>query len=216
MKDHNPGLGWFYGRWRRIVARLDKEKIVSSVAKLKRNHPGETQEQLARRVARSAASISAVAGIAGASPALIPGVGLAISVVGIVPEEIYLTRRKCSMLLQIATIYGFDPSNPERLYEIIALIENSPRMIQTLMTAKDDVARLMTRAVVGLGRVPARGAVIGTKAASRGAVRFLPAIGLVASGAINYFAIRNLGRRAWAFYARLNAAEVKKLKAVNA
>lgn len=216
MSSENPGLGWYYGRWQRAFESVDKEKIVRSVSKLRQDHPGENPALLTGRVVRVAAGLSAVAGIAAASPALLPGVGVAISVVGIVPEEIFLTRRKCSMLLKIANIYGFDPAKPERLHEIIALVENSPRMIQTLITAKDDIGRLMARAAVSLGSAPVRGTVLGTKAVSRGVVRRLPAIGLVAGGAINYFAFRNLGRRANSLYEQMCAQEVKQLGAAKA
>lgn len=216
MKTSNPGLGWYHRRWSRAVERIDKGGIVRAVGKLRRDHPGESPASLTGRVVRASARLSAAVGITAASPALLPGMGMAISLVGIVPEEIFLTRRKCAMLLKIAAIYGFDPAAPERLYEIIALVENSPRMVQALMTAKDDIGRLMTRAAVGLARVPSQGVKLGTKVVSRRAIRRLPAIGLVAGGAINYYAFRSLGRRAQGFYERMSDRQVRQLAATNA
>jgi len=207
MSTQNPALGWFHGRWQKAYERIDKDRISRWVATLEQAHPDESREALAMRSMRRAARASAAAGVISSSPALIPFVGFAVSLVGIVPEEIYLIRRKCAMVLEIAAIYGFEPAQQERLYEIIALVENSPRMIQELMTAKEDVGRVAARALAGMSRTASRGAAFGARTASRGVVRKLPAVGLLAGGAINYYAFSVLGKRATRFYGQRREQE---------
>jgi hypothetical protein len=205
MNDQAHGLGWSYGRWRKIFARLDKDGIILRVWRLAKSHPRDDEKRLARRVVAQAARHSAMVGVASASPALFPGIGTAVSVVGIVPEEIYLVRRKCEMLLQIATIYGFDPREEERLYEIVALAGTPSRAIEALMTAKEDIKRMAARAALTLGRGTGRASLLGLKTVSRRAVRRLPALGFLVGGGINFITVRALGSKALRFYARLQA-----------
>ena len=99
MDEQDPGIGWFHGRWKKIFARLDKEKIAASVRRLIEKHPDEDERKLVKRVIDRSSRLSGAAGMVGSAPAFLPGPGLAISVLSMVPEEMYLIRRQCTMLL---------------------------------------------------------------------------------------------------------------------
>ncbi len=197
------GLGWSYGRWRKIFDRLDKEAVAVAVRELARKHPKEDQRSLVRRVVRRAARLSAMVGVASASPALLPGIGTAVAVVGVVPEEIYLVRRKCLMILQISAVYGFDATDDERLYEILALAGSPSRTIEAVMTAKHDLRRIAAKAAASMGPRVGGKRLLGAKVLSRGVVRRLPALGFFVGAAINYFSFKAVGRRASRYYQRL-------------
>ncbi len=203
MNTQSSALGWFHGRWRKVFERLDKQRIAGSVRLMAKRHPGADTDRLSKLIVRRSARLAAVAGVVSTSPALLPGIGLAISVAGIVPEEIYMMRRKCTMLLQLATLYGRDSSEEERLYEILALIGDSPRAFEALTTAKDDISRMSVRVLASTGRTVTRRANVGAKVVSRGVVRYIPVLGLLAGGGMNYYAFLLLGRRAVRFYRKL-------------
>jgi hypothetical protein len=203
MSEEKPAIGWYYGRLRKTFERMDRAQIAQFVRELKESHPDDSEKKLVRRVIQRSAGLSAAVGVATAGPAFFPGLGTAVSVAAIVPEEIYLVRKKCSMLLQIAAIYGFDPADDERLYEIAALAGSPSRTVEALMTARDDIRRMAARAAASIGEVASRKAAVGTKAASRGFVRRLPMLGFLLGGAINYVALRMLGKKATRFYQRL-------------
>jgi len=205
MDNQNPEQGqvldWFHKRWHQIFMRLDKKEIAASVRELAEKHPDDDEVQLARRAVRSSARRSAAVGVMTATPALIPGIGTAVSVIGVVPEEVYLMRKQCEMVLEIAAIYGFDLTEYERLYEIITLVGTPSRSIEALMVAKYDLRRMAAKVAVHLGSKSGRGAILGLKTASRGAVRRLPALGFFAGGAINYYSLNSLGKKAVRYYA---------------
>lgn len=195
--------GWFYGRWRKIYLQMDKEAIARFSRQLAKKHSNENEKQLALRVVRSCAKMSATVGLATASPALLPGIGTAVAIASILPEEAYLMRKQCEMVLKIAAIYDFDLNDSERLYEIIALVGNPANTIDMLMTAKYDLRRIAAKTAAQLsGRFEAK-TLLGAKAASRGVVRRLPALGFLVGGAINYYSFSSIGKKALFFYERL-------------
>lgn len=216
-EEQKHGLGWFYGRWERIFNSLDKNDIRQQVTKLIQSHPEESKKKLAIRIIKNEANISAVAGMVSAFPALFPGIGTAVSILAIAPEEIYLIRRQCAMLLQISSLYGFDPADEERLYEIVAMAGSPVRSIDAMMVAKYDLRGMAAKAASHLSIKAGRKAALGAKTASRGILRRLPALGFFVGGAINYQAFRSLGKTGRRFYENLEkkerkGQEIKKLK----
>jgi len=210
MKKEEPGIGWFHGRWKKIFSRLDKEEIAASVRRLIRKHPDEDERKLVKRLIERSSRLSGAAGVAGSIPALFPGPGLAISVLSMVPEEMYLIHRQCVMLLQIAAVYGFDPKEEERLYEIIALAGGSSKTVDALMVAKNDLQRVAVRATAGLGHAPWFKRAFGLKGLGRGSIRVIPVLGFLMGGAINFFSFRALGRKAAFFYYRSRGRNADK------
>jgi hypothetical protein len=205
-----PGLGWAFGRWRKVFAQLDKEAIARRVREMKLEHDTEHEPRLCFRVVRQAAKRSALLGVASASPALFPGIGTAISVVGIVPEEIYLVRQECTMVLTIAAIYDFDPADSERLYEIVALVGTPSRSIEALMTAKADLRLVAAKTVAALSPGAGRMSILGFKTISRRTVRRIPALGFFLGAGINFMEVRALGRKACRFYEQLRAKQARE------
>lgn len=196
------GLGWSFGRWRTIFERLDKDAIARTAAERQERNPSERKDRLVRQVIHETALQTAEVGVIGALPALFPGIGTAVSLVSVVPEEIYLVRRKCAMILEIACLYGFDPRDNERLYEILAIAGSPGKTVEALMTAKDDLRLMSTRAAAAVAGRMVRKDLMGAKAAGRGIVRRLPALGFLLGGAINYVSLRTVGLRALDFYRR--------------
>ncbi len=194
-------VDWFHRKWHQIFMRLNKKEIAATVRELAEKHPDHSREKLAKGVVRRSARQSAAVGLATATPALIPGIGTAISIVGILPEEYYIMRKQCELVLEIAAIYEFSLDEYERLYEIITLVGSPSRSIEALMVAKYDIRRMAAKVAVHLGSESGRGALLGLKTASRGAIRRLPALGFFAGGAINYYSLNSLGKKAVRFYA---------------
>ncbi len=201
---------WFHRKWHRVFTQLNKERLSKEVSELKRSFPNDDPAALAKRVILSSARLSGVVGIATAVPALIPGIGTIISIIGILPEEYYLMRKQCEMILKIALVYGYDITKTERIYEILTLIGTPSRGVDALMVAKYDLRRVAAKAVVHLSSQTGTKALVAAKAASRGILRRLPALGFFAGGAINYYSFRSIGKKAAKFYSKQTKKKGKK------
>lgn len=205
------GLGWFMGRWRKTFADIDKEEIRDEVRRLTEKYPKDSNKQLAERAVKKMSKHTGFIGVAAATPALVPGIGTAVSILSVVPEEIYLIRKQCEMTLVIAALFGRDPGDPERLYEIITLAGTPSQRIEALMVAKADLRRVAAKMAVQISaRSVEKKALVGFKAVSRGVLRRLPALGFFAGGLINYLSFKSLGKKAVRFYGKSREDEVTK------
>lgn len=203
--QQQPSPGWFFGRWKKVFEKLDKPALLAEVKKLAEQFPNEDSRKLAQRVIKRSARHTAIIGAATSVPALVPGIGTAISIIGVIPEEIYLVRRQCEMVLKIAALFGFDPADNERLLEIIWLSGHTSLAVEAVNTAKYDIRRMAAKAAVHMS-APERGLLIGAKTGGRGILRKLPALGFFAGSAINYWTFSSMGKKAFAFYAKKHKA----------
>jgi hypothetical protein len=190
-------------RFERILTQIDRVRLAQAIASAierarQQRHPVLT------RVIHRAAAVAASVGALSATPTLIPGPGTVISLAALVPEEMLLLRIKCIMLLRIAAVFGFDPTSPDRLDELLWLA--APRSLtqeklDSLGINRLEVQRVGAQLAIRVGRAAVVGTELGTRLASRGVLERLPAVGLAASAAVNFLAVRALGRKAVRFYA---------------
>ncbi len=102
--------------------RLRKARIRAVVDRVRKLHPGEPPEALARRLIDSAAALSLVGGSLFHAPSLIPGIGGVLKTLGIVAGASALTRMHLYLLLEIALVYDRDIDDPARVPEMIAIV----------------------------------------------------------------------------------------------
>jgi hypothetical protein len=102
--------------------RLRKTRIRSVVQTLRTRYPGETREQLARRVIGSHTELSALGGSLIQLPLLLPGIGQALKVLGFVGGLSAFARAHIYLILEIALLYDKDIDHQDRVPEIMGVV----------------------------------------------------------------------------------------------
>jgi hypothetical protein len=168
---------------RKATRELDLESIRSDVMDFSAKYPGlgtrEKGELMVRRAARRAAAIGAVA-------SLPPGWGAALA---IAPELSALIVLQSRLIVGLHVLYGGRPEPDERAVEVLAGIAAGAGVnVGRRLTARaaEEVA----------GRVAAR-------LAGREVAHVVPIAGIAASAALNYAAVRAVGRAALSRVQRL-------------
>ena len=102
--------------------RLRKTRIRSVVQTLRARFPGETREELARRVIASHTQLSALGGVLIQLPMLLPGIGETLKVLGLVGGLSAFARAHIYLILEIALLYDQDIDDEARVPEIMAVV----------------------------------------------------------------------------------------------
>jgi hypothetical protein len=102
--------------------RLRKDRIRKVVAVVRARCPGETSEQLARRLVASQRQLSFLGGALLHLPMLFPGLGSAIKGMGAAGGAAVLTRMHLYLILEIALLYGMDIEDQERVPEMVQVV----------------------------------------------------------------------------------------------
>ncbi|WP_139559789.1 hypothetical protein [Methylotetracoccus oryzae] len=105
--------------------RLRKGEVRRIVQRVKTLYPGETPEQLARRLILAQSSLSLVGGALLYLPMLFPVAGNVLKMVGFVGGASMLTRVNLYLILEIALLYGKDIDDQARVPELMAVIAAS-------------------------------------------------------------------------------------------
>ncbi|MEL7144438.1 MAG: EcsC family protein [Cyanobacteria bacterium J06643_4] len=105
-----PGMGWL----KAALGRVDKQKAVAEVVKLKAEYPMETAEELAHRVI---VDTTLKAGGIGLATNIIPPVALGLFAVDLAA----ISALQSEMLYRIAAIYDFDVDDPARKGEALTV-----------------------------------------------------------------------------------------------
>jgi len=161
---------------RKATRELDLESIRSGVLTFSAKHPDlatrEKGELMVRRAARRAAALGALA-------SLPPGWAAAVAVA---PELSALIILQSRLIVGLHVLYGGRPEPDERALEVLAGVAAGAGL---------NVGRRLTaRAAEGLaGRIALR-------LARREAAHVVPLAGIAASAALNYVAVRAVGRAA--------------------
>lgn len=122
-RPHPQGLAtdqFFY-----FFLRLRKSEIRRIVQRAKTLYPGETPEQLARRLINSQCALSFVSGAIMHLPQLIPMAGSVLKFAGFVGGASILTRMHLYLILEIALLHGLDIEDESRVPEMMAVIASS-------------------------------------------------------------------------------------------
>jgi hypothetical protein len=118
--------------------RMRKGEVRRIVGILRSRYPDEGQEQLARRLIASKSALSMLGGTLLTLPLLMPGVGQALKLLGVVGATSMLTRMHIYLILEIALLYGKDIDDTARVPELAAVVATtglaaaSPLLAQNL------------------------------------------------------------------------------------
>lgn len=173
----------------RLIREIDQDEIVSNVAKLREKHPGETREELSRRLLIKGATKTATVGTAAGA------FGGPVALLAMGPDIFTLVREQSRLVLSIAVLYGQKPKVDERLREVLAVLA-----VATGTTlARAGVRKLVTR---GLETEIAETIVkkIAGRAIAERLPRIIPLIGGLIGGAVNIGAMVAVERAALEYY----------------
>jgi hypothetical protein len=102
--------------------RLRKDQVRKVVAAMNARFPAETLEQRARRLISAQTPLSFLGGSLLQLPMLIPGLGLALKLLGFVGGAATLTRMHLYLILEIALLYGRDIDDQARVPEMASVV----------------------------------------------------------------------------------------------
>lgn len=102
--------------------RLRKERVRKVVKRLQATYPGESPEQLARRLISSHSTLSFVGGGFLHLPMLLPGIGQVWRFLGFVGGTSVLTRMHLHLIMEIALLFGKDIEDQARVPEMAAVV----------------------------------------------------------------------------------------------
>ena len=173
----------------RLLREIDQDEIVQNVSTLQAKFPGDTREELARRLLIKGAIKTATVGTAAGA------VGGPIALLAMGPDIFTLVREQSRLVLSIAVLYGQKPKVDERLREVLAVLA---------------VATGTTFARVGVRKLVMRGLeseIVSTlvrklagRLVARRLPRIIPVIGGIIGGAVNVAAMVGVERAALEYY----------------
>ncbi|RKO67480.1 hypothetical protein D7024_11230 [Desulfofundulus salinus] len=177
------------------------EEIEQKIKKLKETSPGLSAQELAMKIIQERAWQCALVGLLTALPAVVPGLGTLLALLGGVTLDVtLLTYLLGRMVLEVAAIYNKDLTGYRYRREAfwafvfaagIGSVGNSLSRVAVTQLSKDAFTALMERTLLSLGvRTTARSTL----------VRIIPLLGLLLAGGVNYFMAMAMGRRAIQYY----------------
>jgi hypothetical protein len=102
--------------------RVRKNEVRRVARLMAERHPEETPDQLARRLVDSKTGLSLLGGALLNMPWLLPGVGQALKLTGVVGAGSMLTRMHLYLILEIAQVFGEDIDDIARVPEMVAVV----------------------------------------------------------------------------------------------
>jgi uncharacterized protein (DUF697 family) len=118
--------------------RLRKNQVRKVVDSINTRFPEETLDQRARRLIEAQTSLSFLGGALVQLPMLIPGLGLALGLMGFVGGASALTRMHLYLILEIAHLYGKNIDDQARVPEMVSVVlatglaAGAPLLVQAL------------------------------------------------------------------------------------
>jgi hypothetical protein len=105
-----------------FFAGLRKGEIRQRVAALRRDHPDESPEQLARRLVKAHVPLSVMTGLLLHLPMLVPGVGQVVRLLGMAGTAAAVMQLQMALILEIALCFGRDIDDRSRLTELAVVM----------------------------------------------------------------------------------------------
>jgi len=173
--------------FRALFEEIDTDKIRKEVDELRASAPDFSPRQHARLLARRTAIRCAAAGAVTG----LPGGLVAIGALG--ADLAYLVYQQFRLILGIATIYGHEPSSRERFSETLQCLA----LASGVGVGKQGIATVLESATVEGGVVAEK---IGTRVIRERIARFIPVVGAVSAGVLNYAAVVTASRAAIRYY----------------
>ncbi|HET7712328.1 MAG TPA: EcsC family protein [Thermoanaerobaculia bacterium] len=173
--------------FRSVFEEIDTEKLRREVDSLKSAVPDFNAAGHARTLARRTAIRCAAAGA-------LTGLPSGLLALGVLSADLaYLVYQQFRLILGIATIYGHEPTSRERFSEAMSCLAYA----SGVGIGKQGLATFLGAATIEGGVVAER---IGMRLARERLAKFVPVVGAVSGGALNYAAVRAVGRAAIRYY----------------
>lgn len=173
--------------FRTLFEEIDTDKLRREIEALKADAPDFEPAQHARTLIRRTAIRCAAAGVATGLPSGL----VAIGTLG--ADLAYLVFQQFRLILGVATIYGQEPTHRERFTEALSCLA----YVSGVGIGKQGIATVLESATVEGGAVAER---IGERFARDRLAKVVPFVGALSGGALNYIAVRAVGRAAIKYY----------------
>ncbi len=102
--------------------RVRKSEVRRQVQLIQSRYPGESPEQLARRLVSGKTYLSMLGGALLSLPMLMPGIGQALKLLGVVGSTSMLVRMHLHLVLEIALVFGKDIDDQARVRDMAAVV----------------------------------------------------------------------------------------------
>jgi uncharacterized protein (DUF697 family) len=176
--------------FRSLFEEIDTDKLRRDVDALKASAPDFEPQHHAQTLVRRAAFRCAAAGAVSG----LPGGLLAIGTLG--ADLAYLVYQQFRLILGIATLYGHEPSQRERFTEALSCLAYA----SGVGIGKQGISAMLGSATLEGGAVAER---IGSRFMQERLAKFVPFVGALSGGALNWWSVRAAGRAAIRYYESL-------------
>ena len=173
--------------FRSLFEEIDTDKLRREVEKLKAAAPEYAPAEHARALIRRTAIRCAAAGAVTGLPSGLVAIG------SLGADLAYLIFQQFRLILGVATIYGHEPTHRERFTEALSCLA----YVSGVGIGKQGIATMLEAATVEGGAVAER---IGERFVRDRLTKMVPFVGAVSGGALNYIAVRAVGRAAVKYY----------------
>jgi EcsC protein family len=171
--------------FRSMFEEIDIDKLRKEVDDLRRAAPDYTPAQHARTLSRRTAIRCAAAGA-------VTGLPLGLAALGTLGADLaYLMYQQFRLILGVATIYGHEPTARERFSEALTCLA----YVTGIGAGKQGIAAMLTSVEAGVIAEK-----IGTRVMRDRLAKFVPIVGVVSGGALNYVSVQAVGRSAIRYY----------------
>lgn len=171
--------------FRSIFEEIDVDKLRKEIDNLRADNPDYSSQQHARSLVRRTAIRCAAAGA-------VTGLPIGIAAIGTLGADLaYLMYQQFRLILGIATIYGHEPTSRERFSEALSCVA---------YTTGIGVGKQGIAAVLGSVEAGMLAEKIGARFVRDRLAKFVPFVGVLSGGALNYVAVRAVGRNAIRYY----------------
>lgn len=173
--------------FRSMFEEIDTEKLRKEVEELRASAPDFQAIDHARTLARRTAIRCAAAGA-------VTGIPFGLAAIGTLGADLaYLVYQQFRLILGIATIYGHEPSSRERFSEALSCLAFG----SGVGVGKQGIAAVLGSATVEGGVIAEK---IGARFVRERLTRFVPFVGIISGGALNYAAVYAVARSAIRYY----------------
>jgi EcsC protein family len=173
--------------FRSLFEEIDAAKLKREVATLRNEKPDFNPIDHARALTRRASLRCAAAGAMTGLPSGL----IALGTLG--ADLAYLVYQQFRLVLGISVVYGCEPTYRERFTEALSCLAYG----SGVGLGKQGIATVLESASVEGGLVAEK---IGARFARQRIAKVVPFLGAVSGGALNYFAVRAVGRAAIRYY----------------
>jgi hypothetical protein len=179
----------------KLYENVDKDKLLKEVEEMRAEDAYLTPTDLARRVIAETKAAASSAGVVSGMTSLVPVIGGFLSIPSLGTEIAYLLAQEVYLVLKIAALFGFDVQDrARRLDELFAILgREDPRVVTA--GVRSEAAREALRKVASRGLIK-----IAQRATVRIGSRFLPFVGSVVGGLLNFSSAEEAGELALRYY----------------